>query len=385
MKKIIALVLAALMVLACLSGLALADVEDYDLPYIVAPKKAVWQAKTAQGEEVYFLCLDTQHMEWAVEQEGGVTFTALKDSDFTPDGIEIPAEWDPANPIVIDLNGHSFTTRAGATKPQINMMGDGNLTLKNGTIKHVGKHRFLNLSRTTPGNVSQVDGHYYNPTLNLENLYINFALEDPRATNAPILESKMIHFTVNIKNCTLISDNIDFCSIGNFENISKDATFNIEDSILGAPSDRAFRLFGDANTAKITMNVKNSAFFNNEGQIAGGIKSKEINAMATVVPNWTATTPDGQTISSAAAVVGTAPTQTTIPTPVKVQLPSEDDGKTSTPTTPSTGAVAPKKGLELNTDTIIIIAAVAVAVAAVAVMLVVVLKKPKAKEETSAE
>jgi len=370
-----------IMIFGCMGTFALADVEDYDLPYIVAPKKAVWQAKTAQGEEVYLLCLDTQHMEWAVEQDGGVTFTALKNSDFTPDGIEIPATWNPNNPIVIDLNGHSFTTRG--SKPQIHMMGDGNLTLKNGTIHHTGTQRFLCLGRTTAGN-NDGNGYYYNPTLTLDSVYITFAQADPVATNSPILESKMIHFTVNIKNSTLTSDNREFCSIGNFENISDVATFNIENSILGAPSDRAFRLFGDANTATVNMNVKDSVFYNGAAAISGGIKMKEINDLATVVPNWSGMTPEGETITSPASVVGTAPTQTTIPTSVKIELPSEDDGKTPAAPVQQPGVVE-KKGLDLDTDTIIIIAAIAAAVAAVVVMLVIVLKKPKAKKEEAAE
>lgn len=384
MKKLISLLLVLVLVMGCMGTFALADVEDYDLPYVIAPenaKKAVWQAKTADGEIVYFLCLDTQHMEWAVEQPGGVTFTALKDSDFTPDGVEIPAEWDANNPIVIDLNGHSFTTRG--SKPQINMKGDGNLTLKNGTIKHTGTHRFINLSRTSAGN-NDGAGHYYNPTLTLENLYINFQQADPLATNAPIIESKMVHFTLNIKNCTLVSDNREFCSIANMENITNTATINIDGSILGAPSDRVFRLFGDDKTSTVNMNITNSALFNNEGNIVGGIHAKAINAGGVLVPNWTATTPDGETLASVASVFGTAPTQTTIPEIKKIDLTTGEDKEQKDDDTVNPAPTAPKADLELR-DAIIMIVAVAIAVTAVAFMLIMLLSKPKAKKEKSAE
>lgn len=358
MKKVVSLLLALVMAVSCMAGLALAaELSE------IAPSKAGWQVKTADGTAYYIQNLDSIALEWAVEQEGGVTFTALKGGALPEKGVKLPADRD-TDPIVIDLNGFSFTHSGNAIA--FSVTGDGNLTLKNGAISCVSGTNVVNLGLTTAGN-NDGAGYYYKPTLTLENLYIDHTTPNDGkvAGGVPIISSTLVHLNLNIKNTTLVTNNKEFCGVGNFYNLNGDVAVDIQDSVFVSAADRIFRMFpGTGATPNVQLTVSNAVFASATGNIVGG-GNYSINGAAgsgngntaggELVAPWSGKTPDGTEVTAAnATVVGTAPEKTTIPATVTIELPKdpepvtppappvvEPDPTPSTPVTPDPTPVTP--------------------------------------------
>ncbi|MBP3313254.1 MAG: Ig-like domain-containing protein [Oscillospiraceae bacterium] len=315
MKKILSLLFVLVLTVACISLTAMAA----EKPATCDLEDAIYKVETAAGDAFYIEGLDSTVSAWAVEQPGGVTITALKDHYFAPLGLVFPKTWDPANPVTIDFNGYKIQT-ASAEYAMIVVNGNGNLTLKNGIITHSQPKNFINLGLSTPAN--NTDGVYHNPTLTFENI----CLVQTDTGNRPVLESKNVKQTINIKNSTLWTANPDFFAVLNFDNCNEEIVVNMEGSILYSPNNRCIRI-GQGSTGKLTINAYNSSFGNSNGNVQSGINNCVINGLDTksglggeavggqLVAGWNVTTATGATLTGVGTVFGEAPSMTTVPAP----------------------------------------------------------------------
>lgn len=361
MKKTLSLILAIVMIIACMGTVAFAAA-----PGAVDAADASWQVKTAKGEVSWIANITNDVLAWAITQEGGVTFTALKDVEFGGDvkGLTIAADWNPANPIVIDFNGYKVTPIADDLEGalgQLTILGDGNLTMKNGYVVNEMYNSFIVLGVHTPTNECLLTGGEtdYACTINLENMYIHMNSIDASTIKGgqAIIDSHIQNMTLNVKNSTLSSVTSQFRSLISSQ-VEKECVINIESSILYAPQqNRAIRLktaqsFIDAgaaiegatsqinikDTACLTLNstygvrltrgaMSGSVFVNGAEGTEQYFVAADSGAVETMEgANWVGKTPFGEDLvlgaADASLIFGNAPTQTTIPASVKIDLPT---------------------------------------------------------------
>ncbi|MBP3313652.1 MAG: InlB B-repeat-containing protein [Oscillospiraceae bacterium] len=190
MRKALFLVLTLVTIVACLTGLAMA----VDKPTTVEESAATWKAvENTSGTVSYFAALNNSVASWAVEVDGGVTFTLLE--DFTGNAyVEFPNTWVVENhPIVLDLNGHCITNTG--TSQAFLLKGHGDLTIKNGTIVQNITARAIGIGYSS-SYLTDTNGDYYKGIVTLENMFLYGPKTD---ANGGIIESKykLVDLTLN--------------------------------------------------------------------------------------------------------------------------------------------------------------------------------------------
>ncbi len=163
MKKALSLVLALVMVLSCVSGFAFAARP------VAASENATWLAVENNSQQAtYVTTLDTNAAEWAAGISGGVTFYLLKDASQAVEAV-FPATWAAANPVTLDLNGHTLTSTQNTQDFTVN--GNGVLTIQNGVYKRNGTNPMIRLgSNATDATKSGTSTDV--ATLNIKNAFV---------------------------------------------------------------------------------------------------------------------------------------------------------------------------------------------------------------------
>ena len=158
MKKFLSLLLALVMVLTCLSAMALAfsipddndgtrRTDDAEKPADVTgcdESEAAIKLELGDGRVMYFKEMSSAAFKWAGWQNCDRTFIVLKDQEFKQN-LSACEEWRNVPMTTIDLNGHTITAKSAIF---YSSSFDAHLTIKNGTINFTGKTGFAKLGST---------------------------------------------------------------------------------------------------------------------------------------------------------------------------------------------------------------------------------------------
>lgn len=287
----------------------------------------------ANGTTYYFATLNSEIATWAGKVSGGAVITLLKDMTLSAT-VTFPAEWNAANTIVIDLAG--YTVSNGAASAMFVMKGNGNLTVKNGTILNEKAASSICVG-ASDGAFADAASNFYAPVLTLDKVF----MKSTGTGNyiCPIY-GKSVASTININNSAIYSANTGWRAAIEVQTDSVNAAgnaLNVTGSIIYTKSQRVMRY---ENYRLVTLTFTDSAMVTQAaggltgGQIIGGrsfatvaklngvdIKadasqttSSTVTGYTLVNGDWEGTMPDGTAITGAVgSVFGTAPTSIVLP------------------------------------------------------------------------
>ncbi|MBP3313936.1 MAG: S-layer homology domain-containing protein [Oscillospiraceae bacterium] len=266
MKKALSLVLAIVMVLTCMSSMVFAVGRP-----VALDENATWLAvENTSKKATYVTKIDTNAAAWAASISGGVTFYLLKDATHPAEAV-FPTTWVAANPVTLDLNGHTLTSTQNSQDFTLN--GNGVLTIQNGTYKHSGSGAMIRLlSTATDTQKNAADTNV--ATVNFKNAFVMQAKASGFTYADLIIYSLYNNVVLNVDNSILWSNSDAFGCAMRFEQLVK-VTMNINNSIVG-DGGAAYGIFSQArpaNTAdtyvmNAVITAQNSLLLSSDGSLS---------------------------------------------------------------------------------------------------------------------